>query len=241
MTSKNHILDEIKRTALSNNGKPLGKAAFESATGIKMSEWHGKYWRQWSDAIIESGFQPNIFIQAYDTEFLCEKYALFVRELGSIPAAVDLRMKANNDKSFPSHRVWDRFVSKPQLIQQIIEFCKSSDAWNDVLAILVEYKPSKKIVALNDKMNTTAQDGYVYLIKSGKHYKIGMTKDFCRRANEISIELPERHETIHVIRTDDPSGIEAYWHKRFSEKRGNGEWFNLTATDIKAFKRRKFM
>ena len=57
--TKLYILQEIKRTAEANRGRPLGKVEFESRTGITRFEWFGVYWARWSDALREAGCVLN--------------------------------------------------------------------------------------------------------------------------------------------------------------------------------------
>ena len=88
---------------------------------------------------------------------------------------------------------------------------------------------------------TVVACGYVYLLRSGTHYKIGKTRDLESRIDQIRLQLPWPVEVVHKIETDDPDGIETYWHKRFSEKRENGEWFDLTSDDVAVFMWRRRM
>ena len=76
-------------------------------------------------------------------------------------------------------------------------------------------------------------------MKSGRYYKIGRSHSAGRRAYELAILLPEPLKLVHAIETDDPPGVERYWHERFADRRANGEWFALTPADVAAFRRRK--
>jgi len=78
----------------------------------------------------------------------------------------------------------------------------------------------------------------VYLLKSGRHYKIGKTKKFDKRIGQLKIQLPEKVEVVHKIPTRDEHQEEQHWHRKFAHKRKNGEWFELSDQDVREFKGR---
>jgi hypothetical protein len=232
---KEYILKEIRRTAEANGGKPLGVARFETETGIKPYDWE-RFWARYGDAVKEAGFVPNRLQGAYDEEFLFEKLIGLTRKLGRFPSSRELTGAKNDDAEFPSKKVFQRVGSKTQLATKVLEYCRRKNGYDDIAAFCstVLVKPH---AVTSDDVKVSDPVGEVYLFKSGRYYKIGKTKDTVRRGSEIRIQLPENVNLIHSIKTDDPSGIESYWHNRFESKRMNGEWFNLNPSDVNAFKR----
>ena len=239
--TKAHIIAEIQRTAKENGGKPLGRARFLSETGIREYDWKGKFWVRWNDAVCEAGLAPNQKQVAFDEEMLLEKFIALIRELGHFPIIAEMRMKVRSDPSFPNDKTFRRFGSKAELASKLLNYCDTHSGCEDVTK-LCAIAAAKTILKVNDNSgDDEASYGFVYLMKAGRYYKIGRANSIGRREYELAIQLPERASTVHAIRTDDPAGIEAYWHRRFESKRKNGEWFTLDGSDIKAFRRRKFM
>jgi len=240
--NKNHIIQEIVRTAKENNGMPLGRQRFAKETGIKFTDWDGKYWTKWSDAIREAGLTPNKMQSAYDEEWLIKQLALLIRELKKFPTNGDIQMKSFNTKNFPGHKTFRRRLGdKAETVKKVLDYCRGKSEFQDVFEICSEVQVSSEKKTEYYSQEADMQFGYVYLMKSGRYYKLGRSSFVERRNYEIGIKLPEELKIVHKIKTDDPTGIEAYWHKRFEEKRKGGEWFDLSSSDVNAFKRRKFM
>jgi hypothetical protein len=236
---KNHIISEIKRIAEKNNGKAPGSMMFERETGIRKSDWYPEIWLRWSDALLDAGYAPNKFQTAIDNDLIIQSYIGLVRELGKLPVAGEIRRKSKSDRSFPSHNVFNRFGGKEKLIEAVILYCQTHLGNEDIITLCSEYNPSSPEQQKDSRKTSKVSSGFVYLMKSGKHYKIGRTISVGRREREFAIKIPVPPKTIHSIETDDPVGVEAYWHDRFKDKRGEGEWFDLSSDDISAFKRWK--
>lgn len=233
---RNLIIREIKRMAAEKGGQAPGVAAFANATGITMGKWRGVYWARWGDALKEAGLESNKLVGRRDSSEMIRKVGDLCRMLGKVPTNSDMRLHTRSDPSFPNDKtVASHFGGMEGVIAALRELAQTSE-YIDMAAMLPEPK-----IQLAKSASARSIEGSVYLLKSGQHYKIGRSDQIERRLKEITVALPEATTLVHSIQTDDPSGIEAYWHKRFSDRRANGEWFRLTASDVKAFRRRAFM
>lgn len=237
---KKQILDMIRRMAEADRGKSPGSQRFESETGVKKNDWYPKYWLRWGDAVREAGCESNLFSTSYDPEVLIRKYIDLIRELKNFPIEGQLMVKRKGDKTFPDRAAFKRLGSKSQRAARVLEYCRTHEGFEDVVpfcAQVVTFGP----LDVGEESTEGHSSGYVYLVRHGarREYKIGRTNNPIRREGEISIALPEQLEPVHRIKTDDPAGVERYWHVRFAEKRKNGEWFALSTEDVRAFKRWK--
>lgn len=164
-----------------------------------------------------------------------------IRRIGRFPTYAELKMRRRLDPEFPSHGTISARGKKAELAAQILDLLTLRGTMDeDILGVL---SPILATAVVEPVTNPPPQaDGQVYLLKLGKHYKIGRSNAFGRRERELAIQMPQRAATVHVIVTDDPPGIEAYWHRRFADRRvrKDAEWFLLSAEDVTAFRRRRF-
>lgn len=229
------ILDAIRRLAAEADGRVPGARQFGELTGFRESSWRGVHWARWSEAVAEAGLTPNLTSQArrIDDDVILEHLAKACRQYGRAPTVAELRLLRRGNAEFPDFKTIERrFGGFSQLGAHVGAWAARHEDYRDVAELLG---------AKGDAPPTNSRgDGSVYLLQSGAFYKIGRSDELERRVKEIKVALPDAAVLVHAITTDDPSGIETYWHRRFEKKRANGEWFKLDRADVAAFKRRRF-
>jgi Meiotically up-regulated gene 113 len=231
------ILTEIRRLAAAADGQPPGQNVFSNETGIAPHKWRGVFWAKWGDALIDAGFKPNNWQSKSDTVKVLDRFAELALTMGRIPtnSEIDLARRSNN--SIPSSKyVLSHFGGKAELAKALIQLSKTE----------ARFSALSDLITIGDnashKVDATAlsKDGWVYLFSYGRaRYKIGLAKSVERRFVTLDGHSPDEMEIIWKIRTDDPAGIEDYWHKRFADKLIRKEYFELSKHDVAAFKRWK--
>lgn len=237
MLTKQEIIKELQRYAKQNGGKtPSEKILFEN-TDVGITD-RRRYWSNYGELVIEAGLIPNEFDKTkYSHTQLCGMFIKLIREKGKWPTRGILEVKHHNDHNFPdSSTFYNKLGLTSKLAKTILEYIGDRRGYKDVVSICdsIIQKTGNESLSLEDG---SVIAGYVYLGKQHGSYKIGKSKDPNRRRDDITLLGPEPFTLIHEIKTDDMAGVEKYWHERFSSKHKRGEWFNLSAGDIKAFKR----
>lgn len=85
-------------------------------------------------------------------------------------------------------------------------------------------------------MIAEGRQGWVYLLRTGWHYKIGRAKSVPDRVASLQTASPYQIEFICAVFVDDMHHEEARYHKMFSECRSSGEWFELTSEQVEDIK-----
>ena len=233
---KGEVIAEIRRLAEAN-GEPPGIRRFCVETGIREHEIVGRLWPRWGDALRDAGVPTNALNAPMDEDLLLGSYVALTRKLGWLPTSKDVRIEAAATPGFPHMTTFTRrYGNTVQVRERVRSWCEENPGNEDVLA-LCPPAPTEVSGDESDEPSPAVTVGYVYLLKSGRHYKIGRSNDAGRRGYEIRLQQPEPVVEVWKIKTDDPEGVEAYWHRRFAAQRQGGEWFALRKSEVDAFKR----
>lgn len=122
------ILSAIRERSEANGGVPLGRTRFEKLTGIRQSDWLGRYWARWSDALREAGYEPNKMQRALDDETILSALVPVVRELDRLPTDAELKLRRRSDRLFPSRGVFERLGWKRELAAWLLEHSRKDPA-----------------------------------------------------------------------------------------------------------------
>lgn len=232
--NREDVLAALKATTESNGGVPLTRGRFFRETGLTIEDLRRAGFPSHGELLRSVGHQPQPLQQAFSDDQLFEPLAQLTELKGHFPNHSERETERYRNKAFPSYEAFRRRTRTESLEHAVLMWCRSNGQYSKAAAILTALLAKEK-KAIPTKA-ASALKGYVYLLSSGKRYKIGKESARGGRIAAASTWLIEQ-KWLHHIETDDPAGVEAYWHNRFKDKQIAREWYKLTADDVAAFRR----
>lgn len=112
------------------------------------------------------------------------------------------------------------------------------NVWSDIRSQLPPHIPEPRKISFKQPEPPKGDHaGYVYLVQSVTGaYKIGRTRNPRDRMRTFGVLLPFEVEYLCLITTTRMIDLERELHRRFADKRLQGEWFALGADDIEYIK-----
>jgi DNA-binding Xre family transcriptional regulator len=120
---------------------------------------------------------------------------------------------------------------------QIEKLCNFLEC--NIMDLLSDYKLEKLLD--RRKYNSKNTSGVVYFAKAiggdfDSRIKIGYSYDPIQRMDNLKIQYECEVEVVFYIPTDDAVTLEKLMHKLFREHHYQGEWFDISETDIEILK-----
>jgi hypothetical protein len=97
---------------------------------------------------------------------------------------------------------------------------------DDAIKLIATKQLSEKI-----QQEDIEKENYLYLIYMSGKYKIGFSSNWKKRRTSYKTHSPE-YKTVYICKSKIAFLLESELHEMFSDKRINGEWFELNNNDV---------
>jgi hypothetical protein len=233
MSTAEQIIVRLKEAVDRNGGQPPSSRSFLKEAGLNQRDLIRAGWPTYGALLKSQGFQPAVMKRGFTDDEVFRPLAELTVRLGHFPTQSEREVERHRNPAFPSSEAYLRRGRRAMLEHALRAWCEATHDFSELV-------PKLKQAAGAAQIPGPIVKGYVYMLRdgnSGKRVKIGKESVEGARQAAAATWLGNPR-AIHRIATDDPDGIEEYWHERFKKagKHVVRELFDLLPSDIAAFK-----
>ncbi|PMX03126.1 hypothetical protein C1X59_05745 [Pseudomonas sp. FW215-R2] len=146
-------------------------------------------------------------------------------------ANVTLRPSSNGKRYWEQSKHW--FAFAPDVVRRYGLRDLHAEHFPDFTGFDI---PAPPPVGSSSRSSSSPTGGYVYVIRSKLGFKIGKTIHLKARTRLFEVKLPFPISLEHYAWFDDYTHAERSLHIAYQAKRLEGEWFDLSASDLQQIK-----